>query len=128
MRLIDSSAIIKFFAKEPGWKEIEAYLPESMTIPLAIEELGNALWKKVLLAEIKEKDAEEIIALYQSIAVLAEYKPFTRTALEIAVKEKIAFYDSLFLAVAMKNDYEFVTCDRLQAKIARKLGITVVEC
>ena len=71
---------------------------------------------------------EEILTLYQSAATLVNHKECIVRALQISVKEKIAFYDALFLAVALVNGYEFVTSDRFQARTARKLDISVIEC
>jgi len=128
MKIIDSSAIIKFFSKEPGWELVEKHLHDSVTISLALEELGNALWKKVIRKEIALKNADLLLTLYQSTAELVSYKEHSSRALEIAVQERITFYDSLFLAVALKCKCSFVTCDMAQAKIARRLGIDVTEC
>ena len=48
MKVIDSSALIKYFSCEEGWERVrEVMLEGVVTLDLAIKELLNALWKKV---------------------------------------------------------------------------------
>ena len=44
MRVIDSSALIKYFTREEGWEKVrEILLNGAITLDLAVKELGSAL-------------------------------------------------------------------------------------
>ena len=129
MKVIDSSVIIKFFSKEPGWMKAKEHLAiASATIELAVKELGNALWKKVRRNEIALGDAFEILTTFPSAITVLDQRKYMKKALEIAVEHEITIYDSIFIAVAVENAYEFITCDKKQKFVADKLGVKAVEC
>ncbi len=129
MRVIDSSTAIKFFSKEPGWEGAREYLTaDSTTVDLAIKELGNALWTKVRRDEMRLEDAVEILAGYPLAVNIVDQKKYLRKALEIAVEHDTTLYDSIFIAVALENACELVTCDKNQLSVAAKLGVKAVEC
>jgi len=129
MKVIDSSVIIKFFSKEPGWKKAKEHLTSSSTtVELAIKELGNALWKKVRRNEIALEDAVEILTTFPRAVNILDQRKYMRKALEIAVKHEITLYDSLFIAAAVENGYEFITCDKKQRLVADMVGVKAVEC
>ena len=53
MRAIDSSVIVKYFSREPGWEKAKQVLLEGVvTLNLSAKELANALWKKVVRNEM----------------------------------------------------------------------------
>lgn len=128
MKVIDSSVVIKFFSKEPGWKKAKEHLTSSsITVELAIKELGNALWKKVRRNEIALDDAVEILTTFPSIVNILDQRKYMKKALEIAVEHGITLYDSLFIAAAVENGCELVSCDKEQVSVADKLGVKAVE-
>ncbi|HUY70080.1 MAG TPA: type II toxin-antitoxin system VapC family toxin [Candidatus Baltobacteraceae bacterium] len=121
--LIDSSAIIKYFTKEPNWESVKSHVIASVTLPFALDELGNALFKKMRLHEIGLVDAIEILVSYQSVAATLDEAEYRAKALEISFERGIAFYDALFLSAALKEKSLLVTCDKRQAEIAESMGI-----
>lgn len=128
MKVIDSSAIIKFFVKEPGWERARAHLTSAITIELALKELGNALWKKVRRNEMRLEDAVEIMKFYPQAINISDQKKYLEKALELAAEQDMTVYDSLFIALAVENNCELITCDRKQMLAAEKLGVRVIEC
>ncbi|MCQ5340551.1 MAG: type II toxin-antitoxin system VapC family toxin [Candidatus Methanomethylicia archaeon] len=129
MRVIDSSALVKYFSREVGWEKVGEVISEGVvTLDLAIKELSNALWKKVLRSEMNHEIAMRIIR------DIVEGKPFPietqerylLDAFEIAVKSNVTVYDALFIAMAKRKSLELVTCDEKQAEITKKLGLKVV--
>lgn len=126
MRVIDSSALIKYFVREDGWERVREIILEGvMTLDLAIKEVANALWKKVLRGDLKCEIAIKILK------DLVEEKPFPIIsqneylikAFEISVKHNITIYDALFIALSTGKSQELVTSDAKQAEIARDLGL-----
>jgi predicted nucleic acid-binding protein len=128
MRIIDSSVIVKYFSEEPGWEDVEVYLYEPISIRLSMMELGSALLKKVRKNELDHKKAAEILERYPETFRFIEERKHISKAFEIAKKYGTSIYDAMFIAVALKNSYGLVTCDKYQAEIARKAGIKTTEC
>ncbi len=127
MLLIDSSAIVKFFSKEDGWEAVTEYIGSSLTIPLGPVELGSALLKKVRKGEIRMEVAVELLSEYSKNAVLVEQSKHLGTALEIAISNNLAIYDSLFLAAALDEGHDLLSFDNKQIKVAKSLGIKTVS-
>ncbi len=128
MLLIDTSAIVKFFSQEEGWEQVRQYIADAMTLHMAISELGNALLFKVRKKDLSLKTATEILSKYAKNAVLLNDEEYTEPALQAAYEGGLTMYDSTFLAACMEEGFGLVTCDRTQAKEARRLGIEVTEC
>lgn len=128
MLLIDSSAIVKFFSKERGWENAEQYVAVATTIPLAVIELGSALLKKSSKKEITIQLAAEMLAEYSANSILINQNKYVSAAFAIAAENNTSVYDSLFIASAIGEGYDLVSCDKKQIKAARKLGIKVIVC
>lgn len=127
MRLIDSSIIVKFFAEEPGWESLRESMYSSVTIDLALVELGSGLMKKVKNGEFNGNAVPTLLSKYSSIVQLLDQKKYLSEAYEIAMSNNFPIYDSLFIAAAKNENYELATCDGKQAKVGRKEGIRVIE-
>jgi len=129
VRLADSSALVKYFAKEEGWETVKSYILRGVaTLDLAIKEVGNALWKKVLRGEMELNDAIEILTdLAKGYAIkILNQEEFLGEGLRLAVEQRITLYDALFIAAARRLRLPLLTADRLQARAARKVGAEVV--
>jgi predicted nucleic acid-binding protein len=62
VRVTDSSALVKYYAREPSWERIrKVVLEDVVTLELAVIEVANALWKKVLRSEMSFDFAREIV-------------------------------------------------------------------
>lgn len=127
MRLIDSSVIVKFFSEEPGWEGLREYLYTPVSIELSMKELGSALLKKVRKDEFDEQTAIEVLDRYPNTFRFVEQKKSISKAFEIAKKHNTSIYDAMFIAAAMKDGYELLTCDKYQAEIARREGVKTLE-
>ncbi len=128
MRLIDSSAIVKFFSKEPGWEKVQVYVSQSFSIPIAILELSNALRSKVISGGISLEKALNFITQYADSAVLLDQKKYLGSAFRISINNKITTYDSIFIAAALEENLDLISCDEEQSNVAEKLGIKVIRC
>ncbi|MGD0729218.1 MAG: type II toxin-antitoxin system VapC family toxin [Candidatus Micrarchaeaceae archaeon] len=128
MLLIDSSAVVKFFSKEPGWENVREHIAEALTIHLAIIELSSALSKKFLKGEIEENTALEILEEYSEKAILLDERSYINSAFKLSTSKNITIYDSFFIAAALQEGCALVSCDEKQIKVAKALGIKVVNC
>jgi predicted nucleic acid-binding protein len=79
---------------------------------LVFAEVGNILWKKVRRGELTADQAREICGLVAA-APLVVYpaRPLVQAALEIAVASGRTCYDSLYVALAVHMNCQFVTAD-----------------
>ena len=129
MRVIDSSSLIKFFSREEGWEKVAEVMREGVaTLDLAVKEVANALWKKILGNEISYDTAQVIIrdlAEEKAIPLISQDKLLAQ-ALALAVNEKITVYDALFIAAAKELKTELVTSDTKQMEVAVRNGVKVV--
>jgi len=127
MRAIDASAIVKYFTKENGWKKVSKLVVDGVaSVELIVKEVANSLWKKVRLEEMSPEIALELIETLPKIVKIEPQRNLIPRAFNIALEYSIAVYDALYIAFAESREYEFITCDRKQAEIAKELDINVV--
>ena len=129
MRVIDSSALVKFFSKESGWEKVAEVIVEgAATLDLAIKEVANALWKKVIAGEMDEGVAIRIISdllKKEAIAVVGQDEHLVE-AFRVAARQKVTVYDALFIALAKSMGAELVTSDRRQHEASLREGVRSV--
>ena len=126
MKVIDSSALIKYIAKEENWEKVEEHLKEGcVTVDLAIKETANALVKKALKNEVTTETAKEIINYLPKIVRITPQKEHFSKALEIAIKHKLVIYDALFIALSANTNTPLLTSDEKQAKTSKEYGVAV---
>ncbi|MCC6017083.1 MAG: type II toxin-antitoxin system VapC family toxin [Desulfurococcaceae archaeon] len=127
-RVIDSSALAKFLLKEEGWKRVEEIIVEKpFTLDLAIKEVANAIWRRVVL--LHDIDIEKVLTLLNHLLELKKVlrvepqDQYIVQAFTIALENNIAVYDALFIAQAMIKKATLVTSDKRQFDVAQKLGV-----
>jgi len=129
VRVIDSSALVKYYVREPGWERVKKITLDGVaTLSFAVIEIVNALWKKVLRNEMSPNIAKEIVedlAIRKALP-LEPYEPYTTEAFRIAVEHRITVYDALFIAFVLKKGLELATANTKQAEVAGKLGVRAV--
>jgi len=126
VKVIDSSSLVKFFSKEKDWEKVAQIISEGViTLDLSIKEVANALWKKILIGEMKEDIAIRILSdlLKHEAIIIVNQDEYLIEAFKIANKNKITIYDSLFIALAKSMNLELVTSDIKQYEIAKNEGI-----
>ena len=92
-----------------------------------MKELGSALLKKVRKNEFDEEVVIAILDRYPNTFRFVEQKKSISKAFEIVKEHNTSIYDAMFIAVAMKDGYELLTCDKYQAEVARKEGVKTIE-
>ena len=131
--VLDSSILAAMFFKEAASSRALKCAAECdpVTLDLAIAEVGNVAWKQVVLfGENKERaldafrDCQDFIA---TACTLLKASDLTTEAFEIAVENKISYYDSLFLAAARDGEMPLLTLDRkLYEKAKAKKDVRMV--
>jgi len=121
VRIIDASSLAKYVNHEKGWKNIESYLIEGcVTLDLAVKEVLNSIWKRYLRSEFKIEQAQNIMFEFLNnipVKTIAQNK-YLADAIKISLKYKITIYDSLYLALAIREGLELITSDEKQYKVA----------
>ena len=131
-RVIDSSAIAKFLLKEEGWLRVKGFLLEKpYTLELAVEEVANAIWRRVmLLRDISVGKAfiilNDLLELKKYLLVVEPQTPYLSQALKIAIENKVTVYDALFIAQALAKQAVLITSDKKQCKLAENLNVETV--
>jgi predicted nucleic acid-binding protein len=128
-RVIDSSTIAKFLLKEEGWgKAREVLMEKPYTLDLAVKEVANTIWRRVtLLGDISIDKAftllNDLLELKKILLIIEPQDLYLNQALKIAIENKIAIYDALFIVQAMRKQAVFITSDEKQHEIAQRLNV-----
>ena len=119
MAVVDASVVIKWFVSEPYSMEARRLLDEYeageldfIAPDLLYAELGNVVWKKHLSQGLAASDAQEIIVALHSLDFsLTSTAVLLDGAYELAVAHRCSVYDSLYLALSIREHCAFVTAD-----------------
>ncbi|MGB9177770.1 MAG: type II toxin-antitoxin system VapC family toxin [Pyrinomonadaceae bacterium] len=117
--VVDSSVAVKWFVVEPYSTEarriLDAYQSGTISFlapDLINAEFGNIIWKKHIFQGLAASDAQDILEKFRQLQFA-----FTPTAelldeaYKIAVIHHRTVYDSLFLALSIRETCQFVTAD-----------------
>ncbi len=117
--VVDSSISVKWFIEEDDSDVAQLILDRYTNgnllflAPNLIQaEFGNIVWKKLVFRGLSVADADFAIQEFKTISfVLTPISILFDNAFQIAVKYKRTFYDSLYLALSVKENCAFVTAD-----------------
>ena len=98
MNILDTSSIFNLF-QQGRYTEIL----DNATIPLAIYEVGNVLWKNSNVKNtISKEEAKDIgSVLFELINSMEQVIPTWSSVLSLALTEGLTFYDSSFLGASI---------------------------
>jgi predicted nucleic acid-binding protein len=119
--VVDASVAAKWVIEEPGTPQALALLAAHNPIApeLILAECANILWKKVRRGELSSVEARFAAMMIEgSDLQLREMAPFWISAVELAAEIDHPAYDCLYLALAFREELQFVTADE---KLVRKL-------
>lgn len=129
MIVIDASTLSKYLLKEENWQKVRKYLVMgAYSVDHIVKEVSNAIWKHTTLLNKITKDTATLLykqlkrMIEEEILIIDPENLYIDKAFEISIKHKITFYDSIYLAQALKYG-ELLTSDQNQAEIGKKLDI-----
>ena len=104
---------------------------DPVTLDLAMAEVGNVAWKRVLFfGESRERASDALQDCQDFIATactLIKASDIFIKAFQIAVEDKVSYYDSLFLAAAEREGIPLLTLDqKLQEKAKAKRDVRLI--
>jgi predicted nucleic acid-binding protein len=117
--VLDSSVVAAIFLFKDSNSDMAASTiadKRLITLDMSMAEVGNVAWKRV--AHFQEDKAITLAALRDCLGFISEAcvvvraGDLTEDAYDIAVEDRIAFYDSLFLAAAEREHAPLLTLDR----------------
>lgn len=117
--VIDSSVAVKWFASEADsaqalliYKKYEQGSLEFIAPDLIYTEYGNIIWKKHIFQDMTQAEVNYAVEEFKNVSfTLTPTTSLFDDAFKIAVKYKRTFYDSLYLALSVRENCEFVTAD-----------------
>lgn len=118
--VVDSSVVVKWYSAEPDSVLASRLIGQPLVAPDLIRaEVGNTLWKKVRLGELKRPQAVEALPhLAQSVTLLRS-EPFAEAALELSFDLGHPIYDCFFLEIARTLNFPLITSDTRLWKLTR---------
>lgn len=133
--ILDSSAIASFFFRDSFTdkviKIIESSDEDFLTLDLAFSEVSNVAWKRIVLFN-DEKDVvieqlRNALDFIEKLCEIVSVKDIVMDTINLAVQEKLPFYDSAFLYLAIKEGTKLLTTDiKLFNKLNDKLKNYVI--
>ena len=106
-------------------------LEKPYTLELAVKEVANAIWRRVmLLRDISVGKAfiilNDLLELKKYLLIVEPQTPYLSQALKIAIENKVTVYDALFIAQALAKQAVLITSDEKQCKLAENLNVETV--
>ena len=131
--ILDSSVIAAIFFKEDssGRAETAAECYELITVDLAIAEVANVAWKRVMFFDESKEIALKALRRSTNFIIGACEVISTRKLLEdafaIAIEDKITIYDSFFIAASEREKVPLLTTDgKLYEKVKSKRNVKLI--
>jgi predicted nucleic acid-binding protein len=113
--IVDASVAVKWFISETHSEEALSILDgnHEMIVPdLLFAEIGNVLWKRTRSGDMTKEQTLAIIgALIKIPLSVRPISSLTAQALEIATQTQRTVYDSLYVALAVREGVPVVTAD-----------------
>ncbi len=113
--VVDSSVAMKWFVPEVHSDRAASLLETWVQLAapdLLYAEAGHVLWKKIERGELSATEAREVVAGLRRVPVaISPSGDLLEAALEIALAHRRTVYDSLYVALAVARECDFVTAD-----------------
>lgn len=116
--VIDASVIVKWFFPEVHSEEAVALIDRTnlVLVPdLLWAEVGSVFWQRVRRGEITAVEAERLVDALEAFPCELRGVPaqeLLAPALAIAIEAGTTVYDSLYLALAIREGVPLITADR----------------
>ncbi len=131
--ILDSSVIAAIFFKEDssGRAETAAESYELITVDLAIAEVANVAWKRVMFfdesKEIALKALRRSTNFINGACEVISTQKLLEDAFAIAIEDKTTIYDSFFIAASEREKVPLLTTDgKLYEKVKSKRNVKLI--
>lgn len=131
--ILDSGVIAAIFFKEESSDRAEKVAEnyELITVDLAIAEVANVAWKRVIFfnesKEVALKAVKKSVDFILGVCKVISSQEVIEDAFEIAITDKITIYDSLFIAASEREKAPLMTTDaKLHEKVKSKRSLKLI--
>jgi predicted nucleic acid-binding protein len=131
--IVDASIVIEYLITGPYTPNVQAYFnqitnADRLTVPeFCLLECTNVIWKQVRFSGMSRGDAEELLRVLRTLKLRrAPMKRLLDRALDIALNNTLAVYDSGYVALALHYGYPLISIDQPQIRAATAEGVTLV--
>src|SRR5258708_690754 len=131
--IVDASVIIEYLITGTYTSNVQAFFnqltaADRLTVPeFCLMECANVIWKQVRFSGMSRNDANELLKLLRTVKLRrAPMKRLLDRALNIALNNTMAVYDSCYIALALHYGYPLITLDQPQIRAATAEGVMVI--
>ena len=131
--ILDSGVIAAIFFKEESSDRAEKVAEnyELITLDLAIAEVANVAWKRVIFfnesKEVALKALKNSVDFILGVCRVISSQEVIEDAFEIAITDKITIYDSFFIAASEREMAPLMTTDgKLHEKVKSKRSVKLI--
>lgn len=131
--IVDASVVIEYLITGPYTPNVQAFFnqitnADRLTVPeFCLLECTNVIWKQVRFSGMSRGDAEELLRVLRTLKLRrAPMKRLLDRALDIALNNTLAVYDSGYVALALHYGYPLISIDQPQIRTATAEGVTLL--
>jgi predicted nucleic acid-binding protein len=125
--VVDANVAIKWFVTEPlsaqARKFLDGYESDALVLhtpDLINAEVGNVVWKKHRFQGLTLDDAQQVIDEFRKLTIaLTPTGELLNEAFRLAVAHGRTVYDSLYLALSLREQCPYITADERLANALR---------
>ncbi|MCC6973767.1 MAG: type II toxin-antitoxin system VapC family toxin [Anaerolineae bacterium] len=131
--IVDASVVIEYLITGPYTPNVQAFFnqiasTDRLTIPeFCLLECTNVIWKRVRFSGMSRRDAEELLRALRTLKLRrAPMKRMLDRALDIALNNTLAVYDSGYIALSLHYGYPLISIDQPQIRAATAEGASLI--
>jgi predicted nucleic acid-binding protein len=131
--IVDASVVIEYLITGSYTPNVQAFFnqltaADRLTVPeFCLLECTNVIWKQVRFSGMSRGDAEELLRVLRTLKLRrAPMKRLLDRALDIALNNTLAVYDSGYVALALHYGYPLISIDQPQIRAATAEGVTLL--
>jgi predicted nucleic acid-binding protein len=127
--VIDASVVIEYLITGAYTANVQAFFnqvtdSDRLVVPeFCLLECTNVVWKQVRFSGLSRSDAQNLVRVLRMLKLRrAPMKQMLDRALEIALNNTLAVYDSGYIALVLHYGYPLITLDQRQSQAAAAEG------
>ncbi len=131
--ILDASVVIEYLITGPYTPHVQAFFnqitnADRLIVPeFCLLECTNVIWKQVRFSSMSRGEAEELLRVLRTLKLRrAPMKTLLDRALDIALNNTLAVYDSGYVALALHYGYPLISIDQPQIRAATAEGVVLI--
>lgn len=131
--IVDASVVIEYLITGTYTSYANAFFnhlieTDILTVPeFYLLECTNVIWKQVRFNGMPRQNADQLLKTLRAIKLRrVPSKHLLNRALDIALSNSLAVYDSSYIALALHYGYPLVSIDQPQSRAATSEGVVII--